>query len=209
MTPVFRKLNLTAHVTCSVGWLGAVGGFLALSIAGLSSQDAAIVRGAYLAMNVIGQFVIVPLSLAALLTGLVQSLGTEWGLFRHYWVLAKFTLTIGLTLLLLLHQFTAVAAAANRVSAAAPGTLPRMGRLGVQLIGDAGAAVLILLITTALSIYKPWGRIRSGSQPQAGPVGATEGWPRRSKLLLALVVAFIAAFVLLHLAGFGLGGHAH
>lgn len=63
--------------------------FLVLSIAGLTSRNAEIVRGAYLSMNVIGQFVIIPLSLAALMTGLVQSLGTHWGLFRHYWVFCE------------------------------------------------------------------------------------------------------------------------
>src|SRR5215469_13667182 len=112
MTPALRKLNLTAHVSSSIGWLGAVASFLVLSIAGLTSQNAEIVRGAYLSMNLIGQFIIVPLSLAALLTGLVQSLGTHWGLFRHYWVSAKFVLTILATIILLLHQFTAVEGAA-------------------------------------------------------------------------------------------------
>jgi len=34
MTPRLRKFVLTAHVTLSVGWLGAVAGFLALAIAG-------------------------------------------------------------------------------------------------------------------------------------------------------------------------------
>ena len=83
MRPALRKLNLTAHVTVSVGWLGAVAAFLVLGIAGLTSQDADIVRGAYLSMNLIGQLIIVPLSLAALLTGLVQSLVTPWGLAGH------------------------------------------------------------------------------------------------------------------------------
>lgn len=133
MTRALQKLNLTAHVTCSVGWLGAVASFLVLSIAGLTSQNKEIVRAAYLAMNLVGQFIIVPLSLAALLTGLVQSLGSHWGLFRHYWVIVKFTLTIGATLLLLLHQFTAVAGAARRVSGTATGTLPELGGLGVNL----------------------------------------------------------------------------
>src|SRR5713226_5007653 len=95
MTPRLRKLALTTHITLSVGWLGAVAGFLVLSIAGLTSQDAEVVRGAYLAMNLIGLFVIVPMSLAALATGVVQALATEWGLLRHYWVLVKFLLTIG------------------------------------------------------------------------------------------------------------------
>ncbi|MBA3316870.1 MAG: hypothetical protein H0T50_02125 [Gemmatimonadales bacterium] len=60
MTPALRKSNLTAHVTASVGGLGAVAGFLVLGIAGLTSQDAEIVGGAYLAMNLLGQFMIVP-----------------------------------------------------------------------------------------------------------------------------------------------------
>lgn len=46
MTARVRKLALTAHITFSVGWLGAVAGFLALSIAGLVSQDDEMVRGA-------------------------------------------------------------------------------------------------------------------------------------------------------------------
>jgi hypothetical protein len=54
--------------------LGAVASFLVLSIAGLTSEDADSVRGAYVGMNLIGQFMIVPLSLAALVTGLIQSL---------------------------------------------------------------------------------------------------------------------------------------
>ena len=80
MAPRVRKLALTAHVVSSVGWLGSVAAFLALSIAGLTSRNAEIVRGAYLAMNLIGQFIIVPLTLSALITGLIQALGTHWGL---------------------------------------------------------------------------------------------------------------------------------
>jgi DMSO/TMAO reductase YedYZ heme-binding membrane subunit len=74
---------LTAHVVSSVGWLGGVAVFLALSVAGVTSEDPQVVRAAYIAMESIGWLVLVPLSLASLLTGLVQSLGTKWGLFRH------------------------------------------------------------------------------------------------------------------------------
>ena len=72
MTPRFRKLLLTAHITLSVGWLGAVAAFLVLSIAGLTSQDAEVVRGAYLSMNLVSRFVIIPMCFAALATGLLQ-----------------------------------------------------------------------------------------------------------------------------------------
>src|SRR5712691_1257570 len=130
MTPRLRKLALTAHITCSVGWLGAVASFLVLSIAGLTSQDAEVVRGAYLAMNLIGLFIIVPTSLAALTTGLVQALGSQWGLLRHYWVLVKFLLAIFATIALLLHQFTAVAEAAKLVSAGGTLHSAELGRVG-------------------------------------------------------------------------------
>jgi hypothetical protein len=216
MKPRLRKLVLTAHVTFSVGWLGAVAAFLALSIAGLTSQREQTVRGAYLAMDLVGSSVIVPMSLAAVVTGLVQALGTEWGLFRHYWVLVKFILSLGATFLLLVHQFKAVAGAASRVAAATAGTLPSAGPVGAKLVGDAALALLVLVVATALSVYKPWGRTRHGRRkleeqrdavtsapPTRGDV-VHEGWTWGARIALALVGAAVAAVVALHLTGHGL-----
>ena len=74
LTPRLRKLALTIHVTSSVGWLGAVVAFLALSVSGLTSQDPQTVQGANLVMELTGWVVLVPLSLTSLLTGLICSL---------------------------------------------------------------------------------------------------------------------------------------
>ncbi len=214
MTPGVRKLALTTHVTSSVAWLGAVAAFLVLSIAGLTSQNPQTVRSAYIAMNLIGQFMIVPLSFAALLTGLIQSLGTSWGLLQHYWVLTKFALTIVATTLLLLHQFTAVTTAAELVSGTSLGVLPTTGRLGIQLMADAGAAVLVLLVTTTLSVYKPWGRTAYGRQKSdeatlGEPVGAESPrqLPAGLKIFLTIIGLVVMGFVIVHLAGGGLRGH--
>ena len=78
-------------------------------------------RAAYLAMHLITWFVIVPLCLAALLTGIVQSLGTTWGLFRHYWVVTKLLLTVLATIILLVHTqpIDRVAAVAAQTTLAA------------------------------------------------------------------------------------------
>ncbi len=222
MSPSIRKLALTAHVTTSVGWLGAVAGFFVLSIAGLTSTDAETVRGAYVAMNLIGQYAIVPLSFAALLTGIIQSLGTPWGLFRYYWVVIKLALTIGATLLLVLHQFTAVAGAAQHVAASAPGTLPETGRWGTQLVGDAGAAILVLLGITILAIFKPWGVTAYGRRKQRlekpesdasealndGGEAANVPIPIGLKIFLAVGAVLVTAFVVLHLTGHGMQ-HGH
>src|SRR5882757_7628158 len=94
MTPSLRRFMFTAHVTASVGLLGSIAAFLALAIVGVTSRDAQMVRAVYPAMELVARFVIVPLAFAALFTGLIQSLGTPWGLFRHYWVLLKLLITV-------------------------------------------------------------------------------------------------------------------
>jgi hypothetical protein len=164
MGPRLRKLALTAHITSSVGWLGAVAGFLALALAGLTSQDVQMVRAAYLAMGLTAWLVIVPLCLAALLTGLVQSLGTNWGLFRHYWIMFKLLITALATIVLLVHMqpigFIAAVAAERALSSA------ELRQVRIQLVADAGAALLALLVATTLAVYKPRGLTPYGWRKQ-------------------------------------------
>jgi hypothetical protein len=164
MAPRLRKFALTAHVISSVGWLGAVAGFLALAVAGLISRDAQTVRAVYLVMDLIAWYVIVPLCLASLLTGLVSSLGTTWGLFRHYWVLLKFLMTIPSTILLLVH-IQPISYIAG-VAAKTPLSIADLHGLKIQLVIEAGAALLVLLAATALSVYKPKGMTRYGWRKQ-------------------------------------------
>jgi len=65
MTPGLRKFALTGHVGISVALLGAIASFLAISIAGISSQDTQVVRAAYPMLDLVARFVVVPLALAA------------------------------------------------------------------------------------------------------------------------------------------------
>ena len=164
LTPRLRKVALTAHVACSVGSLGAVAGFLALAIAGLTSQDTQMVRAAYLAMELTAWFVIVPLVLGSLVTGLVQALGTTWGLFRQYWVLVKLLLTVLVTIVLLLQMglisYTAGVAAETILSDADLRGARR------SLVIHAGGGLLVLLLPVALSLYKPRGLTRYGWRKQ-------------------------------------------
>src|SRR5207248_11807127 len=134
---------------------------LALGVAAVTSQDAQTVRAAWTAMELTGWYVIVPLALAALLTGLVMSLGTPWGLFRHYWVLITLVLTILATIVLLLHMPT-VSALAD-VAREADGA--DLGGLGGDLF-HAGGGLLVLLVITALNVYKPQGMTPYGWRKQ-------------------------------------------
>lgn len=164
MSPGLRKFVLIAHIVSSVGLLGAVAGFLALAVAGLTSQEAQVTRSAYIAMEVIARFAIVPLVSASLLIGVAQSLGTTWGLFRHYWVLAKLLLTL-LTVIVLLLQMEGIAHVA---AVAVETTLSSADLLGLRrsLVIHAAGGLVVLLVTTTLSVYKPRGMTRYGWRKQ-------------------------------------------
>lgn len=164
MTPGLRKFVRTAHVTFTVGWLGAVAGFLALALVGLTNHEAQTVRAVYIAMEVITRFVLVPVSFIPLvLTGPLLSFGTPWGLFRHYWIVAKLVINVLSTLILLLHlqpiNYLAQAAEHGTLSQA---DVP----LQVQMVVAAGAALVALLIATGLAVYKPRGMTAYGWRKQ-------------------------------------------
>ena len=165
MPSALRKFALVAHVTSSVGFLGAVAAFLVLAVAGLTRNDAQSVQAAYVAMGMVTWYVIVPLNLAALLTGLIQSLGTAWGLFRHYWVVVKLLLTTLVAVVLLLQT-----AQIDYMSDLARTTLPGADHLGLRasLVVHAAGGLLVLLTTTTLSIYKPRGMTPYGWRRQHG-----------------------------------------
>jgi hypothetical protein len=161
MTPPLRKFALTVHLTCSVGWIGAVMAYLALVVAALISQDSRTLQTAWVTMELIGWYIIVPLALASLLSGLVMALGTPWGLFRHYWVVLSLVLTILATVVLLMHMQT-VSDVVN-IAAATPNAA--VGGLPGEF-AHAGIGMLVLLVIQVLNIYKPRGMTPYGWRKQ-------------------------------------------
>ena len=158
-----RKAGLTAHVLCSVGWIGAVLVFLALGIAAVHSDDTELARGAYLVMEWAGWAVLVPLAVGSVLTGLVQSLATPWGLFRHYWVIIKLVLAVVATVVLIAYTETLTVFA--EVAAREPFGIHDLESLrGPSVLLHSSAALALLLTATVLAIYKPQGLTRYGQR---------------------------------------------
>lgn len=163
MPPGLRKLALSAHLTLSVGWIGAVAAYTALDVAAATSQDPQMLRAAYLGMGLIAASVIVPLAIASLLTGLVMSIGTKWGLFRHWWVVISLLLTIFATLVLMVETQTINAFAAM---AADPTTSSDdLRSMGSTLVHSVGGTV-VLVVVLALNVYKPRGLTPYGWRKQ-------------------------------------------
>jgi hypothetical protein len=168
-----RKVALTAHITSTLGWLGAIFGFLALAVAALRSTDVQLVRSTYLAMELLGWYVLVPLCIASLLTGLIISLGTAWGVFRHYCVVIKFVITVVSSVILLMYTQTLEQL----------GELARDPALSIEALRNgspvlhASAAIVALLVNTVLSVYKPRGLTAYGRSKQAKARGVETDKP--------------------------------
>ena len=159
MSPSLRKFTLAVHITLSVGWIGAVAAYIALDVAAATGQDAQTLRAAYLAMDLIARYAIVPLAVAALLTGIIISVGTKWGLFRHYWVVVKLLLTVFATIILLLETRTISHMADVAASGADPRELPGS-------LFHSGGGLLVLIVAATLAVYKPRGMTRYGWRRQ-------------------------------------------
>jgi hypothetical protein len=167
MTARARSVALTAHVVSSVGWLGATIAFLTLAVTGVASSDRATVRAVYVAAEPLTWFAIVPLAVASFVTGLLQSVTSPWGLFRHYWVIAKLGLTVFATVVLMLYTGTVsdlAGEAANPES-----SIAQLRELGWSPLLHAAVAVVVLLTTTTLAVVKPRGMTKYGRRRQRTP----------------------------------------
>lgn len=191
MTPVLRRLTFATHITTSLGWTGAVLVFLVLAAVGLTSDDPIIVRGAYLLMAPAAWFVLVPLAHASLISGVVLSLGTTWGLFKHYWVVLKLALTAFATVILLVYM----------------GTFRQMAGVAADPVVDIAAvrnaspvihsvlAFVLLMVTTVLGVYKPFGMTAYGRRLHRSRSATASGATVLRDASLAARSAFSSSYV--------------
>ena len=214
--PGLRKLTFTTHVTSSVGWVGAVLVFLALAGIGVSSPDERTVRGVYLVMAPAAWFVLVPLAHASLFSGIALSLGTPWGLIRHYWVALKLVITLFSTVILLIYMGTF-----RQMAGLASDPVVELGLVrNPSPLLHAILALALLLAATVLAIYKPFGVTPYGARQQMRPRLSAEGIastsvqeraagkPRRWEYLLWIVgLAILALIIVSHLLNSGVHGH--
>jgi hypothetical protein len=208
MTPRLRKFALTAHVTSSVGWLGTVASFQALAIAAVTSREPETVRSFYLGMELIGWYIIIPFCVASLVTGLVMSLGTPWGLFRHYWVLVKFLITV--ISALILFGFTQTLTSLGEMAADPTLSVSELGNLKQSPVLHSGGGLLAIFVATMLAVYKPWGMTPYGRRKRDAAVvhdsGSATSIPWRLYLLLG-IISLVLLFLVIHLINGGPRGH--
>ncbi|MFI9453272.1 hypothetical protein [Amycolatopsis sp. NPDC052450] len=165
-TPRWRKLVLVAHVVSSLGWLGITMVNAVLTFTSVFTEDARRQHGAILMMDQIGGYLLLPVSLTALISGIVLSVGTKWGLIRYKWVAIKLVLTLvaaGLTLFSLLPGIRELAAAAESTM---DGAFVAAGRR-VDGFYPIIVSTTMYVTMTFLSVYKPGGKTPYGRRVAA------------------------------------------
>ena len=162
-----RRAVLVAHVTVSVGWLGVSLCLLTLAIAGARDPDA-FAEPAYLAMKLFADWLLLPVALLSLSTGVVLSLGTPWGLAQHRWVFTKFWLTLAATGLTIFSFKPGANEAAALVVAGDP--VP-----STDLLFPPAVSLALYAFLTAVSVLKPWGLTRRGRRVRAARTAKAKG----------------------------------
>ncbi|MFD7668250.1 DUF2269 domain-containing protein [Streptomyces sp. NPDC059788] len=155
-----RRAFLVVHVAVSVGWLGLTLGLLTLSVAGYTSKSPDTTVAAYRAMKIFSDWLLIPVALSSLVSGLVLSFGTPWGLARHRWVVVKFWLTVTTVLLTAFSLRPGIDQLAADAVAGTPDT-------GLSMVSAPSVATATYLFVTAISVLKPWGPTKRGSRLRA------------------------------------------
>jgi hypothetical protein len=168
-SPATFKLLLTTHVIVSVGWLGVVIAKIVLKIIAMTTSDPASFDALVFAAGRLS-FAFPPLAIATIVTGVLLSIGTKWGLIQHYWVATKIVLTFGVII-------TAVQLG-TRIPQPRSQVVDNSRFLGLPaspmalLFALTIAHLVMLMIATILSTHKPWGKTwfgrRKAVQPQRG-----------------------------------------
>jgi hypothetical protein len=151
-----RRATLVVHVAASAGWLGLTLGLLALALTAATTESGPMIEAACRAMKVFTDWLVIPVALLTLISGLALSLGTQWGLARHRWVYTKFWLTLVTITASLFALRPGVNDAVDTVTSGTPLAQP------LDLVMGPAVSLTTYVFMTVISVLKPWGLTRRG-----------------------------------------------
>lgn len=184
-----RQSLVFLHVVVSLGWMGAGAANVVLAVTAATTVSAEVRRVCYHMIERIDAVLVIPGAFGALVSGVVLSLITPWGLTRYWWVLLKLVLTVAV----IVYSTLAVGVwVEESIEATAVSSSP--SPVDLPLAWGAGVNIVSFLLMTWASIAKPWGRTPwartttprrsapasserqlSGAGPRPGPSGPGAG----------------------------------
>ncbi len=159
----WRQLTVWLHVITSVGWMGQALALFTLLAISRTTGDGAIRVAATSMAHEIDSLLLAPLANASAFTGFMLAAATAWGFTRHWWVLAKFAITL---VQLYAGIFLLSGALRDSVAAARAGD-PEPAPLA--LVAGTALMASALAFQAWLSLAKPWGKVRTGAKLPVAP----------------------------------------
>jgi uncharacterized membrane protein len=165
LSPARRKLLLVTHLVGAIGFFGSSLAVLVLTAAGANGADA---KTVYPAAQMLTVWLILPLAIVALVTGVTQATLSPWGLTRYWWVAIKLLITVVLAVFIFVTIYPRIASAAG--SALGHSAQPVTGAERSRILSSWPFVCALLIVNLFLAIYKPRRRLRSGGRQHDAPV---------------------------------------
>ncbi|MBB6670194.1 DUF2269 family protein [Cohnella nanjingensis] len=154
-----KRWLLTLHLLFSAIMLGVAIVFLFLSITAANTNDEGVLQACYTMMHMLAKTTVRYSTIAALATGILLSVWTPWGLFKHYWIIAKEVLTFFFIIIGPIGMYWWTLRAVTLVSSERghavldPDFIVNSGQLRIGIV----LQIVSLVGLFAISVFKPWG----------------------------------------------------
>lgn len=168
LPPAGLKWLKAAHLLFICMWVGGALGILFLQ--NFLRAPGAALYGIDLSARLVDDLVVIPGAIGSLVSGLLYSLFTPWGFFRHRWVAVKWGITLYGVLFgtfFLGPWLSSLAPLSGELGAAAIGNY---GYMRAKTLNSfwGGFQVLTLLFALFISVLKPWGANAARRPPGGG-----------------------------------------
>lgn len=154
-----RKWLVTIHLLFSAIMLGMSFVFLVLSIVAGTTNDEGVFKACYSIMHLLSKTTIRFSTIGTLVTGILLSVLTPWGLFKHYWIIVKEAVTFLTILIGPVGMYMWTLKAVTLTSSEGMNALLDQGFTidSMQLWIGIILQIVSLVGLFIISVFKPWG----------------------------------------------------
>lgn len=155
-----KRWLLSLHLLFSAILFGNSVIFLVLSIAAAVTNDENVLKSSYTSMHIMATSSVRASTIGTVVTGIMLSLWTKWGLFKFYWIILKEILTIVSIGLGIIGFYLWTLEAFSITSTKGLNALqnPVFIENRYQLFIGIILQIISLAIMIVISVFKPWGR---------------------------------------------------
>ncbi|CAH1201890.1 hypothetical protein [Paenibacillus sp. JJ-223] len=157
-----KCIFVAIHVISASSWIGGTLGMLLLGLYLYSAANGEQLAYTLASMEIIDENLLKYPALMTLLTGILLSIWTQWGLVKHYWIVIKLILTLTTILIGIFFLNHWTASLVDMVSETGFATLQdhnfRSKWLAILL--TASFNLLCLFIMVFITYFKPFGKIK-------------------------------------------------